>query len=164
MNDQKKREILELLEKDARLSAAQIAVLLREPEDAVAKAMAAFEQSRTILQYRALVDWKKAGEKRIRALIDVKVTPERDTGFNRVAERIARFPEVKSCYLMSGNYDLSVVVEAADSEAVGQFIAERLSTIDGIVGTATHFIFKRYKHDGVLFGGEEIDERLAVTP
>jgi DNA-binding Lrp family transcriptional regulator len=164
MTEQKRHEILILLEENARRTASEIADLVGEPKEAVAQVIAAFEHERTIVQYRALVDWDRAGDHRVTAMIDVKVIPQRDTGFDRIADRIARFPEVKSCYLMSGTYDLSVIVEAADLKAVAGFVAGRLSTIEGVASTATHFLLKRYKHDGVSFRGDEPVGRLAVTP
>src|SRR5262249_41888770 len=150
----KRLELLHLLERDGRLGAGQIAAMIGEQEVAVAEAISIFEQTRTIVQYRAMVDWEKAGEDPVTAMIDVKVTPQRGTGFDGIAQRITRFPEVKSCYLMSGGYDLSVVVEAANLKSVASFVAERLSTIDGVASTATHFVLKRYKHDGVAFGSD----------
>lgn len=164
MDEQKKREILSLLEGDARLTPEQIAAMVGEAPEAVAAAIAELEGKRAILQYTTLVDWEKAGADQVTALIDVKITPQRDTGFDRLAQRIARFPEVRSCYLMSGAYDLAVEVQAPSLKEVARFVSERLSTMEGVASTTTHFVLKRYKHDGVLYGGEEPDERLAVTP
>lgn len=164
MEEQKRREILTLLESDARLSHQQIGAMIGASAAAVADAVAAMEAEGIILQYGALVDWEKAKVERVSAQIEVKITPQRDVGFDRLAQRIARFPEVKSCYLMSGTYDLTVTVEAPTLKDVAQFVSARLSTLDGVSSTTTHFVLKRYKHDGAAFGGPDSDERLAVTP
>lgn len=165
MHDQKRRAILELLQSDARMPADQIAVMVGESAAEVARVIASLEEERVILRYHTLVDWEKAGSEQVTAWIDVKITPQRDHGFDRLAERIARFAEVRTCYLMSGTYDLAVEVQAANLRAVSRFVSERLSSLDGVASTTTHFVLKHYKHDGVLFGSsDEDDERLAVTP
>lgn len=165
MQEQKRLEILGLLQSDAHMTVEQIAVMVGEPVEAVSRVIAEMEEQRVILRYHTLVDWEKAGVENVTALIDVKITPQRDFGFDRLAERIARFPEVRSCYLMSGTYDLAVEVQAANLREVSRFVSERLSTLDGVHSTTTHFVLKRYKHDGVLFGPSGEDhERLAVTP
>jgi DNA-binding Lrp family transcriptional regulator len=165
MDAKKRLELLELLQSDARLTAGHLAVALGESEEAVATAIAELEAEKVIVRYHTLVDWDRAGAESVTAWIDVKITPQRDYGFDRLAERIARFPEVRSCYLMSGTYDLAVEVEAPSLREVSRFVSERLSTLDGVASTTTHFVLKRYKHDGVLFGtaGEDA-ERLAITP
>ncbi|MFZ5817934.1 MAG: Lrp/AsnC family transcriptional regulator [Bacillota bacterium] len=165
MQEAKRLEILGLLQSDGRLSAEQIAVMVGEPVEAVAAAIREMEEERVILRYHTLVDWDRAGKEQVTAWIDVKITPQRDYGFDRLAERIARYPEVRSCYLMSGTYDLAVEVQAPNLREVSRFVSERLSTLEGVASTTTHFILKRYKHDGALFGGTgDDDERLAVTP
>ncbi|HWI60811.1 MAG TPA: Lrp/AsnC family transcriptional regulator [Symbiobacteriaceae bacterium] len=164
MDAGKKREILGLLESNARLTAPQIAAMLdAEPAD-VAAAITEMEEKKVIVRHFALINWEKAGVDRVTALIDVKLHPQRDVGFDRVAERIARFPEVRSCYLMSGTYDLAVEVESTSLREVARFVSERLSTMEGVASTTTHFVLKRYKHDGVSFTEEASDERLAITP
>lgn len=164
MDDRKKREILGLLESNARLTAPQIAVMLDEDPAAVAEAIAEMEEKKVIVRHSAMVNWEKAGVDRVTALIDVKLHPQRDVGFDRLAQRIARFPEVRSCYLMSGTYDLAVEVESTSLKEVARFVSERLSTLDGVASTTTHFVLKRYKHDGVSFTEEATDERLAIHP
>lgn len=164
MDVQKKTEILRLLEADSRQTLEQIAAQISEEPAAVAVALEELREQRILKQYTAQVDWDKLGIERVTAVIDVKITPQRDTGFDRLAQRIARFPEVRSCYLMSGAYDLSVKVEAATLKDISRFVFEKLATMDGVASTATHFIMKQYKHDGCSFGDEEGDERLAVTP
>ncbi|HWI53047.1 MAG TPA: Lrp/AsnC family transcriptional regulator [Symbiobacteriaceae bacterium] len=164
MDEAKKLEILGLLESNARLTAPQIAVMLDGDPAEVAAAITEMEESKVIVRHYALINWEKAGADRVTALIDVKLHPQRDVGFDRVAERIARFPEVRSCYLMSGTYDLAVEVESANLREAARFVSERLSTMEGVASTTTHFVLKRYKHDGVSFTEEATHERLAITP
>lgn len=165
MREEKRREILGLLQSDARMAAEQIATMVGEPLGAVTQAIAELEAERVILRYQALVDWERAGVENVVARIDVKITPQRDHGFDRLAERIARFPEVRTCYLMSGTYDLSVEVVGPTLREVSRFVSERLSTLEGVASTTTHFVLKRYKHDGVAFEEDsEEDGRLVVTP
>lgn len=165
MNDQKRMEILGLLQADARTPVDKIAVMVGEPPEEVARAITEMEEQNIILRYHTLVDWERAGVESVTARIDVKITPQRDVGFDRLAERISRFPEVRSCYLMSGGQDLAVEVRAENLMAVARFVSERLSTLDGVAGTTTNFVLKRYKHDGTLYGeADSSDERLAVTP
>lgn len=164
MNEQTRLEILHLLQADARLTPEQVGAMVGEPPSDVNEAIAQLQEERVILRYATVVDWEKAGVERVTAHIDVKITPQRDVGFDRLARRIARFAEVKACYLMSGTYDLSVVVEAASLKGVARFVSERLSTLEGVASTTTHFVLKPYKHDGVHYGSDEPDERLAVTP
>lgn len=164
MDNQKRREILQILQSDARLTAEQIAAMVGEEPEAVARALEDLEAERILLRYTAVVDWDKIDTDLVTAIIDVKTTPQRDVGFDRLAQRIARFAEVRACYLMSGAYDLSVLVQAGSLKEVARFVSQRLSTLEGVASTTTHFILKRYKHDGVLFEGDDPDERLAVTP
>lgn len=157
-------DILYILERDARVAPTQIAAMTGRTEEEVEDAIAAFEAEGVILRYRARVDWQKAGEPRMFAFIDVSVRPERGTGYDRIAERIYRYPEVHSVYLMSGAQDLRVVIEGRTMQEMGDFVAEKLATIEGVRGTTTHFLLKKYKDDGDLFVDEEPDRRLAVTP
>jgi DNA-binding Lrp family transcriptional regulator len=138
--------------------------MLDESPEAVAAAIAEMEADKVIVRHYVLVNWEKCGVDRVIAHIDVKLHPQRDTGFDRIAERIARFPEVRSCYLMSGTYDLAVEVESTTLRDVARFVSERLSTLEGVASTTTHFVLKRYKHDGVSFTEEATDERLAIHP
>ncbi|MBB6048537.1 Lrp/AsnC family transcriptional regulator [Armatimonas rosea] len=157
-------EVLRILEKDARLSAAQLAAMTGKSEAEVAATVAAAEKAGVIRSYRTRIDWEKAGAGRVYAFIDVAAQPERGTGYDRIAERIYRYPEVHSVYLVSGSQDLRVVVEGKTMQEVANFVAEKLATIDGVRGTATHFLLKKYKDDGDIFGETPTDERLAVTP
>lgn len=144
-------EILKLLEKDAKLTAAQIAAMLGKEEAEVAAAIAEYEEKKLILGYQALIDWDCTGEELVTALIEVKVTPQRGDGFDRIAERIYQYDEVESVYLMSGAYDLTVILAGKTLKEVASFVSARLSTIDGVISTATHFILKKYKEKGCVF-------------
>lgn len=157
-------DILRILEGNARATAAQIAAMTGRNEAEVQDAIAAFEAEGVIRRYRTRIDWEKAGEPRVFAFIDLAVTPERGTGYDRIAERIYRHPEVHSVYLVSGAQDLRVVVEGRTMQEVANFVAEKVATIEGVRGTATHFLLKKYKDDGDLFVDTEPDRRLAVSP
>ncbi|MDD2240368.1 MAG: Lrp/AsnC family transcriptional regulator [Kiritimatiellae bacterium] len=157
-------EILDILKKNARTSVEDIGKMLRlSPED-VATQIETYEQSGTIRGYRALVNEDDLPGDRVTSVIEVKVQPEREGGFDRIARRISGFPEVKNMYLMSGKYDLLLFVEGDTLREVATFVSERLSTLDGVLSTGTHFMLKTYKQDGVLMDGEKVDERLPVSP
>ena len=155
-------ELLEILEKDGRCSAADIAKMTGRSEAETAAAIAGYERDGIITGYAALVNWEKTEADRVTALIEVKVTPQRDRGFDRVAERVYGYPEVKACYLMSGGYDLAVTIEGRSMKEVALFVAEKLATIDAVTSTATHFILKKYKDKGIVFGGVREDDREQV--
>ena len=159
-----KSEILKLLENDAKLSPAQISVMLDLPLDEVTAAITELESNGTILGYKAIVDWEKTERESVTAMIDVKLTPQKDKGFDRVAEKIYNYPEVKSVYLMSGAYDLSVLIEGKTMRQVAQFVSEKLSTLDSVLSTATHFVLKKYKDHGTVLVQETPDERMLITP
>ena len=156
--------LLKLLRENASLRPSQLASMVNMPESDVAERIKAYENDHVILGYRTVLNEEKLGLEVVRAVIEVKITPERGGGFNRFAERIAKYTEVVSCYLMSGGYDLLVVVEGANLNAVAQFVAEKLATIQGVISTSTHFMLKPYKEQGVLMHSESSDERLSVTP
>ena len=162
MNDLEMR-ILEVLTDDARTPVGQIAVMLGRAEEEVAAAIRGMEERRVILKYPALINWDKVESGEVEALIEVRVTPQRDHGFDAIAERIYRFDEVKSVYLMSGAYDLLLLVEAHTLKELAFFVSTKLSTLETVTGTATHFVLKRYKSDGVIFEGNDGDKRLVVT-
>ena len=156
--------ILELLQKDARLTAEQLAPQVNAAPDEVRAAVAAWEADGTIMGYQAVVDPEKADDGDVLALIEVRITPERGGGFDRIADRIARFDQVVSCWLMSGGYDLTVVVRGRQMREVARFVSEKLSTLEGVLSTATHFQLKVYKQDGFLGRYTTEGPRLAVTP
>ena len=138
--------------------------MLNLPESEVAASIKKYEAEHIILGYRAILNEEKLGLDAVRAVIEVKITPERGGGFDRLAERIAKYSEVQSCYLMSGGYDLLVVVQGNNLREVATFVSEKLATIQGVISTDTHFMLKPYKEQGVLMKGEANEERLAVSP
>jgi len=156
--------LLKLLREDASLNRATLAAMLNTSEQDVSAKIKAYENDQVILGYRTILNEEKLGVEVVRAVIEVKITPERGGGFNRLADRIAKYAEVQSCYLMSGSYDLLVVVEGGNLREVASFVSEKLATIQGVLSTATHFMLKPYKEQGVLMTREQTEERLAVTP
>lgn len=158
------KEILELLEFDARLTANEIAVMLNMDLAEVQRSIKELEDNKTILKYITLVNWEKVGEEKVSAFIEVRTTPQRDVGFDAVAERIYRFPEVRSVRLMSGVYDLAVFIEGRTMKEVSHFVSTKLATIEGVVSTTTHFVLKTYKQDGVILDDAEEDRRLVISP
>lgn len=156
--------LLQLLRRQARHSHQELAELLSLTEEEVRSRIAAWEKNGVILGYQAVVDAEQAGDDDVSAFIEVKVTPERGGGFDRLAMRIARFEQVVSCYLASGGYDLMVVVEGSDLREVARFVSEKLSSMEGVISTATHFRLKTYKENGFLFEESTGPERLAVSP
>ncbi|MCL5057208.1 MAG: Lrp/AsnC family transcriptional regulator [Actinobacteria bacterium] len=158
------KELLDLLESNARLTESEIAVMLKMDEEEVRGRIRELERNKTILRYITLVNWEKVGEEKVSAMIEVRITPQRDVGFDAVAERIYRFPEVRSVRLLSGTYDLGVFIEGRTMKEVSHFVATKLSTIDGVISTTTHFVLKTYKQDGVIIEDDEEDRRLVVSP
>jgi len=157
-------EILQLLTDDARLTPAQIAERTGKPETEVAKTISDLEGQGIIRGYKAIVNWEKAGVEHVYGFIEVKVTPQRGLGFDAVAARLMEFPEVHSLYLMSGAYDLMVVVQGKSMRDVAYFVAERLATLESVLSTGTHFVLKRYKVDGDILEERAEVRRLPVTP
>lgn len=156
--------LLKLLRENAALKPAELASMLGTTEADVRTRIKVYEDDQVILAYRTVLNEERLGLETVRALIEVKITPERGGGFDRLAERIAKYQEVSSCYLMSGGYDLLVVVEGKNLKTVSTFVSEKLATIQGVLSTATHFMLKPYKEQGVLMRREINDERLAVSP
>lgn len=157
-----KTEILKLIENDCRNTPEQIAAMLGASEAEVSAAIAELEADKTILGYKAMVDWDKTGEETVTALIEVKVTPQRGDGFDRIAERIYQFEEVESMYLMSGAYDFTVIISGRTLKEVANFVSARLSTIDGVIGTATHFILRKYKEKHTVFDNIPVQEERMI--
>ncbi|MFJ7724837.1 Lrp/AsnC family transcriptional regulator [Neobacillus sp. NPDC097160] len=160
-------EILKIIEENHKLPVESIALMAMCSEETVIAAIQKLEDEKIIMSYPTLIDWSKVeGQEGVIAMIDVKVTPKRGVGFDEVAERISRFPEVSSLYLMSGAYDLSITVEGKTMNQVAAFVSEKLSTIENVVSTTTHFMLKKYKHDGVSFniGNDDKDRRMVVSP
>jgi DNA-binding Lrp family transcriptional regulator len=159
------KEILEILEKDARTTPEEIARMLRKDVSTIKKAIKKFEKEGVIVKYKTIVnrDMLKDDAKKVRALIEVRVSPQRGYGFDHIAERIYRFPQVISCYLLSGSYDLLLLVEGKDIQEVSSFVSERLATIDNVNSTVTHFILKKYKSDGDILRRVERNNRVVIS-
>lgn len=156
-------KLLSLIENNAKLTEEQLAAMLNRDVEEVRKEIRQYEKAGVIKGYKSLIDWDKVDKDVITALIEVKVTPQRDLGFEQVAERIMQFEEVDSVYLMSGGFDLAVTVSGKSFKEVAMFVAERLSPLDNVLSTATHFILRKYKDKGVLFGVEKPDERGKIS-
>jgi DNA-binding Lrp family transcriptional regulator len=159
----RKEDILILLEKDARLNAAEIAVMLGCDHTEIEREIDILEKSKVILAYNTIVNWEKTDCDPVTALIEVRVTPQRDQGFDRIAARIYRYPQVKSCYLMSGGFDLMVIIEDANLKDVAMFVSEKIAPLDSVVSTRTHFVLKKYKMNGTEFIVKDEDNREAVV-
>jgi DNA-binding Lrp family transcriptional regulator len=157
-------ELLQLLKRNALESPASLATQLGIREDDVKKRITEYEASGVIRGYQALVNEDRLDLARVRAVIEVRISPEREGGFNRIAERIGKFPEVESMFLMSGAYDLLLFVAGSGLKDVALFVSEKLATIDGVLSTATHFMLKTYKDQGVLMEEQASEERLKVSP
>ncbi len=157
-----REEILRLIEKNARIDLKEAAILLGKTEVEVANAIADMEKEKIICGYYTMIDWEKTSEDRVTALIEVRVTPQRGSGFDEIAERIMKYDEVKAVYLMSGGFDFTLLIEEASMKEIAQFVTNKLSTLDSILNTATHFILKKYKDYGTVLADTE--ERMLVTP
>lgn len=158
-------EILEILEKNARLTPEEISKMTGKSAQAVRSAIKKYEKEGVILKYKTVINKElaKSDKARVRALIEVKVMPQKNVGFEHVAERIYQFPEVTNCYLLSGGYDLLLVVEGKDIQTIANFVAEKLAPMEHVRGTVTHFLLKKYKEDGDILKGKSADKRLAIT-
>ena len=152
-------QLLKLLEEDATLSPSQLATMLDKEEGELKSIIKKYEQDGIILGYKTLIDWDKTDREYVTAMIEVKMTPQRDRGFDRVAEKIYHYPEVQSVYLMSGGFDLCVIIEGKTMKEVAYFVAQKLATIEYVTSTATHFVLRKYKDKGVVYGSGEVDER-----
>ena len=159
-----REEILRLLEKNSRIDIKEIAILVGKTEAEVANEIAQMEKEGIIRGYYTLINWDNTNDDRVSALIEVKVTPQRGIGFDKIAERISKFDEVKSVYLMSGGFDFTVILEEKTMKEIAQFVTSKLSTLDEVLNTATHFVLKKYKDYGVTMMEEHKDERMLVTP
>ncbi|MDG5790091.1 Lrp/AsnC family transcriptional regulator [Evansella sp. AB-P1] len=161
----KEKELLLLLENEGRMPLDKLAKMIDLSENEISTMIQEFEKKKVILGYSAIIDWSKVNTtETVTAMIDVKVTPKRGVGFDEVAERIYRFKEVKALYLMSGTYDLSVVIEGKSMNEIAKFVSDKLSTLDSVLSTTTHFQLKKYKHDGVVFEDRDEDHRIVVSP
>lgn len=159
-----REELLTVIEKNSRIDLKELAVILGVQEVDVVNELAALEAEGVICGYHTLIDWEKTNNEKVSALIEVRVTPQRGQGFDKVAERIYRYPEVRSVYLMSGGYDLMVILEGKTLREVSSFVSDKLSTLDTVLSTATHFILKKYKDHGTIIADAPKDERMLITP
>ena len=157
-------QILTFIEKNSRVNLQELAILLGSDEVTVANEISKMEQEQVICGYHTMIDWDKTGTEKVTALIEVRVTPQRGQGFDSIAERIYNYPEVKSVYLISGGYDLMVILEGKTLREVSSFVSDKLSTLEAVLSTATHFILKKYKDHGTIFAKKNKDERMLMTP
>lgn len=162
--DEITREILEILRKNATTSVKDVAAMVGASEKHVKEAICSMEREGVIVKYNAVVDMEKVDEEYVEALIEVRTTPQREDGYDALARRIAGFEEVQSVYLMSGAYDLMVLVGGNSLKKVAMFVSDRLAGLGGVVSTATHFVLKKYKEQGAILKKHEEDERLVITP
>ena len=156
--------ILDILQEDCRISLEKMAVMTGASVQEVAAAIDSLEARKIILRYSPVINWDRTDRERVEAMIEVRVTPQRDMGFDAIARRIYRFDEVKSVYLMSGSYDLLVLVEARTLKELAAFVSGKLSPLETVTGTATSFVLKRYKEEGVIFENDDADRRLVISP
>lgn len=158
-------EILEILKKDSRLSVQDIAKMLKKKPESVKQAIKKYEKDGVILGYKAVInnELARAIGSEVRALIEVNIIPQKDLGFEKIAERIYSFPEVSSCYLISGAYDLLLIVEGKNLHTVAKFVAEKLAPLENVRGTTTHFLLKKYKEDGIILKHKEENQRIAIS-
>lgn len=159
-----REQILTFLEKNSRIDIKELAILLGSDEITIMNEIARLEEEKIICGYHTLIDWEKISDDKVTALIEVRVTPMRGQGFDSIAERIYNYPEVRSVYLISGAYDLLVTLEGKTLRQVSEFVSDKLSTLDSVLSTATHFILKKYKDHGTIFTKKNSDERMLVTP
>ncbi len=158
-------EILEILEKNARITPEEIAKMLNRSVPSVKNTIKRFEKQGVVLGYKTIINKELLRDENseVRAIIEVRITPQKDVGFDKIAQRIYSFPEVKSCYLLSGTYDLLLVVEGKNIHTVSNFVAEKLAPLENVRGTTTHFLLKKYKEDGMILRHKEEDKRIAIS-
>lgn len=159
-----REELLAIIEKNSRMDLKELAVILGAEEIDVANELAALESEGVICGYHTLINWEQTSIEKVSALIEVRVTPQRGQGFDSIAERIYKYPEVHAVYLISGGYDLLVSLEGKSLKEVSQFVSDKLSTLDSVLSTATHFVLKKYKDHGTVLSKKDEDEREKVTP
>ena len=163
MNTNIRKELLKLIEKNSKIATTDLSKMLEVSEADVLNELAELEKEHIICGYLTLIDWDKTNAEKVIGLIEVKVTPQRGQGFDRIAERIYNYPEVSSVYLISGAYDLLVTLEGNSLKNIAEFVSDKLSTLDTVLSTATHFILKKYKDHGIIFDSKHEDEREAIS-
>ena len=159
-----KEELLSIIEKNSRINLTELSAMLGEEEIDVINKIAELEKEGIICGYHTLINWEKTNIEKVTALIEVKVTPQRGQGFDKIAERIYKYPEVRSVYLISGGFDLLVTLEGKSLKEISAFVSDKLSTLDSVLSTATHFILKKYKDHGTILDKKHEDEREVITP
>ena len=159
-----REKILTFIEKNSRIDLNELAIMLGVDEASVVKELEAMENERIICGYHTLIDWDKAGIEKVTAMIEVRVTPQRGMGFDKIAERIYQYNEVNAVYLMSGAFDFAVFIEGKTMKEVALFVSSKLSTLDSVLSTSTHFVLKKYKDHGTVLCDEVQDERMLITP
>ncbi len=159
-----KEQILKTIERNSKLELPELAIMLGRPQEEIAAAIAEMEADKIICGYPTLINWDKVSNEKITALIEVKVTPQRGQGFDKIAERIYKFSEVETVYLMSGGFDLTVIIKGKSMREVASFVSGKLAPMEAILSTATHFVLKKYKEHGITMEQEETDERMMVSP
>jgi len=159
-----REQILTVIERNSRIDIKELAVILGMEEIDVANELKSMEEEGVICGYHTLIDWEKTSIEKVSALIEVKVTPQRGQGFDNIAERIYKYPEVNAVYLISGGFDLLVSLEGKTLKEVSQFVSDKLSTLESVLSTSTHFVLKKYKDHGTILGKKIVDEREQITP
>lgn len=159
-----KEKILSVIEKNSRISLEDLAVILGESVESVTQAVMEMEADKIICGYHTIINWDKVQTQKVTALIEVRVTPQRNLGFDKIAQRIYNYPEVTSIYLMSGSFDFSIFIEGKTLQEVAEFVSSKLATLDSVLSTATHFVLKKYKDHGTIIDAPQKDERMLITP
>jgi len=157
-------ELLSIIEKNSKIGLQDLAVMLNLSEETVLNELETLEKEGVICGYHTLIDWEKTSIEKVTALIEVRVTPQRGQGFDKIAERIYNYPEVRAVYLISGGFDFLVILEEKSLREISNFVSDKLSTLDNVLSTATHFILKKYKDHGTVFAKKHEDEREIITP
>ncbi len=158
-----RQELLALIERNARVPASELAVMINAGENEVSEELARLGDENIILGYAAIINWDKTNRESVTALIEIRITPQRNKGFDQLAGQLYRYPQVTSCYLMSGGFDLMIIIEDSTLREVASFIAEKVAPIEGVVSTSTHFILKKYKSNGIIFDAKPTDDRETIV-
>lgn len=158
-----RQELLELVERNARVPASELAVMIGADEKTVSEELARLHEENVILGYAAIINWDRTERESVTALIEIRITPQRNKGFDQLAGQLYRYPQVTSCYLMSGGFDLMIIIEDSTLREVASFIAEKVAPIEGVVSTSTHFILKKYKSNGIIFDAKTSDDRETIV-
>ena len=152
-------KVLRFLEENSRLTFKELAAMCDKEQGDIKALIDSYEQSGVILGYKTIIDWDKAGKEYVDALIEIKVVPQRDYGFDEIAEKISKYSEVKSVYLMSGGFDIAIILEGKTIRDIALFVAEKISVMDAVTSTSTHFVLRKYKSDGIVYNAPKVDER-----